>query len=325
MALPTLDKTWQVSSTIINGGNYTNCNSQAFFNAKQSMKNFGSSPWTVWGSSNGAGAFGNNDGVDRWAAYTNVVFSTAGNNHGWIVLKQTGLGTNAAICFDALCFGGLAYYASIVLFPTGAMTNGSAVARPSATNEIGYPTPVSNLGFTDSAWAAGYSHVLQSTDGQCTRIVTCRSGYAVGYWAFEVPKNPVSGWTLPQVAMLNGSNGNANMPVYGQYNDSPSATFTLVGSVACPMYLASEGMGTQTIGEQYTYPDDDTGEYSMSPIDLVCATAGGRGAKKGRLYDAWWGSTTPLTGDTYPADGSRQFAQFGNLIFPWDGSVPRIA
>ena len=320
VALPTLEKTWQhtVNTTVACDGS-----SHLLLAMKNALKSFGTLPWTVWGSCRGVvGGYGNNDGVDRWANSTNVVMGIPGSLHSWFVLTQNGLGTGAAVCLEYNWGGLQSGYAGIIFFPTGVGTNGTEYYRPTATNEIALFNP-GLWGGVNGAFTAQV-HALQSTDGQCTRFIVCRSNVAAAMYIFDKPKNPVAAWTLPQVAMGVGTDTNSDRPTYATLNNAATAKGR-IGSVASTFYMTSEGWGSSNLGQQITFPDDDTAEYPLSPIYVASETLGVRGAQKGALYDIWWGSTTPQTGETYPADGSNTFAQFGDLVVPWNGSIPLIA
>jgi hypothetical protein len=329
MAMPTVEKTWQYNVNQGCGGlGSGNDPPDMLFHLKQSLIGFASSPWTVWGSSNGAGSFGNNDGIDRWITSANCLMG--GASAAWIVLKQAGINASFALCF--YCNSGVsgATTMQFVAFPTGVGTNGSASARPSAADELvlrgpGRWGPVVGGG-------ACVLHALQSTDGECTRIVFCRTGIACTFMAYDKPKSPIASWAAPAIATLVGSDiaGLATV-TYANLNDRVDVsvlgdTFSRIGSVPTRLYFASScGAGSSTLGEFVTFPDDDTGEFPLSAISLASDTFGSRGTLKGQLYDLWWGSTAVPTGECYPDDGSRQFAQFGHLVLPWDGSVPLIA
>lgn len=330
MALPTKEKTWQytVNQACGNGTDALLAHQDCLFKIKNAMRGFALHPWTVWGSNDGQGAghFGNNDGVDRWVTSANLIWGTGSSNHSWIVLKQDGLGTNTSICYDCATTA-QNWVLTMVLFPTGVETNGTATARPSATDELvvflnGYWS-----GAYNSGWY-GYLHVMESSDGQCTRVVICRQGYVGGWWGFDVPKNPVTGWSLPMIGYGKGQSSStltSSISTYASHNDTDTSCLGKIGSVKTSFFFTSEGWSAGALGEYITYPDDDTAEYPFSPIYLASSSyIGTRGPLKGTVYDMWWGSTFPATGDCYPADGSRTFAQFGHLILPWDGSLPLV-
>lgn len=318
MALPTLDKTWQFTvNQSYTGASALAATQSLVFGIKQAMRGFGSDAWGCWGSSNGAGTFGNGDSIDRWAASTNLIWNTAGNQHSWIVLTQTGLGVTA-LCVDLNAANSAT--ASFILFPTGVGSNGTATARPSATDEVVVANALS-YGPANAA-GSGKFHVLQSSDGQVTRVVVCRGNAATGFWSFEVPKNPVTSTVVG--TMVGNSASVAEAATYALLNDVTTYCACYLGGITASLYMMSEGWAAATVGETQTYLDDDTSDYPMSPIYLASSTVGGRGSKKGQLYDIWWGSTAPVTGDCYPGDASKQFAHFSDIILPWNGSTPLI-
>ena len=319
MVMPTKEKTWQYNVNQLTSGSGLALFQTLMLAIKNSLVGFGLYPWLVWGSSSGAGAFGNNDGVDRWATTGNLIWAGNGSNHSWIVLRQPGLDTNAALCIDLNQLSN-PQLATFVLFPTGVGTNGTATARPSATDEIQFGNGVNWCG--NSAGATTRFHVTESNDGQCTRVVLCQSNIATGLWMFDRPKNPVSGWSPAMYGLARGVSG-TKFPSYAYLNDADYA-YGINSSTTFSCYMTSEGWGAATRGEQITFPDDDTAEYPVSPVYLASIIGGGRGVAKGSVYYLWWGSTAVATGDTYPGDGTKVYAQFGDLIFPWNGSAPLI-
>lgn len=320
MPVPTLDKTWQFNLGMASGGlsDLGLDGHDAMLKVKNALLGFALSPWTVWGSSN-AGSFGNNDGVDRWATTANLTWVSSSGNHSWIVLKQTGLGVNACMCIDLLGDNNLfARNIHVYWMPTGPDVSGTLSARPTAVNEVLFPNNTFYWYQGSSGNTAGRWQIMMSTDGECTRLLVGGSfNMPSCYWFIEKVKNPVAGWTYPVVC---GLFSGATLD-YVHYNDNNTYCAGWTGKV-CNFYMTSEGWGTAAAGEQMTFPDDDTGEWPFSPINLACDDAGGRGANKGTLFDLWWGSTAQGTPTTYPEDNSLTFVQLDDLIFPWDGTFP---
>src|SRR5512143_1676931 len=104
MAMPVATKTWEFLINQSWGGLGTVLadNRDLMLKIKNALINSGvfTSEMVVWGSNNGAGAFGNGDAVDRWAAAANLVWAAAGVNHSWMVLTQGGIHPRSAICID---------------------------------------------------------------------------------------------------------------------------------------------------------------------------------------------------------------------------------
>jgi hypothetical protein len=64
-------------------------------------------------------------------------------------------------------------------------------------------------------------------------------------------------------------------------------------------------------------PNDFNGEWPITTIGLTSQTAGAVG-RHGQLFDIWFGSDF-LHGKTYPNTLEKQFAQFHNIVVPWNG------
>lgn len=333
MTLPTKQKTWQYVVNIPLGvSDDFNVGAQtALKSIKDALIGFGSNPWTVWGSCDGNTGtgippgthFGNNDGVDRWDDRARVNWVESSGNHSWMVLKQTGLGTNTCICFDCITTAQYAnkLYMWIWLLPTGVSTPGTLTTRPRASDEVAL--------LSDSYWGAhstldGCIHVMQSTDGQCTRVVFSRGNYAGGLWLFDHVSGAPAAWTAPVVGLVDATAGASDRLQYSTLNDVNTYCKGRLGSNLVNFYLAAEGVTTTSVGEWQIWSDDDTGEYHLSPVQLACANFLSRGVYKGTICDLWWGSADRAIGTCYPDDTSKQFAQFGHLVFPWNGSTPQV-
>ena len=323
MTLPSLSKTWQfdVNNTGgVNSSGTEDCQ-RTLFGIKESLKAFGSNPWTVWGSSNGATGFGNNDATDRWTDYTKLVWHTEGSeNHSWIVLKQAGIGAGFQLCLN------LGNYdrskMNIVMSPSaGFNSDGDLQNRPTAADEVVVSLTSDGWGPANSAFTLKW-HLMQSTDGECTRLIICRSSAVYGVWILDKPRDPITPWTNPCIGGVYG-NGSGNTGKYAAWNDiATHMKARITGTML--LYLTSESVLNGMWPEIITVPDDLDGSWPMLPIGLACSVAPNRG-RKGTVYDLWWGSTGVTNGTTYPDDGTHQFAQFDHLIFPWDGSLPLIA
>lgn len=317
MPLPTLDKsTYQftVNQTLVASGTQTTDAQKLWIAIVNALLGFGSNPWTVVGSSNGIGSF-SMAGTNYWAAFGNLIWATAGTNHSWIVLKQSQIGASGGlqVCIDLN--SNQAWNISIVTSAVAGFTGGSATARPTATDE-NVLFNVVNWGQTSSQSYA--YHVWQSTDGQVVNFCVFYAGTLQTSFHASVPKNPISGWTKPSVVWAQASSVYQTGGLY--------STATSKGTISGPVtfYLTGEAVNNTLIESTQNYADDNTGEWPFGPVGLFSPTSLNRG-RKGQLFDLWWGTTIAANGDNYPSDGSKQFVQFGHLIFPWNGSTPLTA
>lgn len=329
MALPTLEKTWQhnVNQTVGSTSTVLADNRDLLLKLKNALIGFSNSPWTIWGSNDGAGNFGNGDNVDRWSTVSNLIWAASGN-HSWIVLTQSGINTKTSVCIDLYATTS-SFAATIVFSPVNGFgsanggADGTATARPTATDGITIIT-TTNWGGSNVAFT-GKLHVMLSNDGQCTRVAHCRSSACPMIWVFDKPKSSISQWSNPVYMILIANTSTTEVITYANLNDLSTYNFTKFGSDNVKLYFTSDAWVSAMAGENITVADDDTSEWLMEPIGLASDTVNHRGAHKGSVYDLWWSSTALSTGDTFPGDGSKTFAQFGDLIFPWDGTTPLIS
>ena len=209
MALPTIARTWQFRVNQVHVGQGTTlAQSRALMRSlKDSLKVSGSwtngangaitptGGWTVIGSSDGSTAA--MDGVDRWAADSNLVWN--GTTRSWIVLQQTGIAAKLQVCIDLN--SGTDTNASVLVSGTGfgaanGGTDGSITARPTALNSVTYLSAAA-WGSPGATTTQSILHVMLTADGKSTVILVCRNNKLVAFWNFTLPDQPRSGWTNP--------------------------------------------------------------------------------------------------------------------------------
>ena len=162
---------------------------------------------------------------------------------------------------------------------------------------------------------------MQSTDGQCTRILVGYSGNFTTLIVLDKPNNPTTGWSTPNFNALY-FNGVLNINVTGFISTSVPNARSRIGSTNGSVSLTIEGISNNfstdtTIGNIANEVDSS---WDMWPLGIACITSGARG-RHGALFDLWAISTARASGDMIPADGSNQFAVFGNFVLPWNGSA----
>lgn len=374
MALPTLYKTWRIGSNRLQAStfNYVNDFKTAMLHLKNALigsgvtwkdtsGNVASAPnvWQVVGSSNGTTA--GLDAVDRWNSISDINWNSDGSAHSWIVLKQTGIGSDFKLVIDlasnygtdckylgqSTLKGGFFTFCSI-----NGLSGGTTLTCPTPT----YPNEycrVFNSQATSFTWMGGmnsafrtYSHTWMSTDGKCTRYCVYYNGTPVLFFLIDVPRDPI---VIPGPPQLVWNPGNEPFIVAGysaqapteaenamlisRWLDSASLIRTEVAVqlhpdwyAKVPLSLTAEaGMFSSRdyVTRALNSPNDLDRSYPMLPMGLACYIAQARG-KVGTVPDLWSGCPSLIEGDTYPGDGSRQFIQMGDLILPWDRSMPEI-
>jgi hypothetical protein len=261
-------------------------------------------------------------GMNTWS---NLTWNSAGSEHSWIVLKQTGIHSNFEICID--CSNTSTHYITVVMGVSG-FSGGSTTACPTATTQQILHSNAYWLA-ADTATAGWPSIIvaMQSTDGQCTRIVAISNGWPVLFWFFEKPKNPVSGWTNPAIGCSSSAGGYSSAMSLSRFNDTARA-YSYMNGVWASLFLTCEGASSSTIMEwdQISQRNQLSLEYPIWPIGLVSDTVSAKG-RHGQLYDMWWGQQYPVIGggfiDTsYPDDSSYLYWQCDDFVFPWNGTKP---
>jgi hypothetical protein len=312
---PPITKTWQfnINQNITLGVN--SCRTMLLA-IKNSLLGFASNPWTVEYSCNSVTAGAAGDGIDRWVTGSNLVYvSAAGTAHSWIVLKQAGLASNLQIVIDLVTSGAGASafaYANIFISGSAGFTGGSTTDRPTATDEYEL-TQHENWVFQDNT--KNYIlHVMQSTDGQCTRIFCMNNGYVAGVWFIEKLQNPRPGIALPYAASVMGSqDGTSDASSIHNFTDFISLVARF-GAINTGAALTGEGAFATLISNHQKFADDIDGSYWLSPIGVNCYTAGAKG-RYGTLFDVWWGSPSAVNGDTYD-ETTNTLVSMGQFIVP---------
>lgn len=274
-------------------------------------------PPTVVGSSNASAA--GMDAVNRISTTAHIVGASSGNAATWIVFKFASIATNFQVLWDFHNNSSTSAQSTMWVSVNAGFSGSLTTARPTATDEV----QIFNFG---SAWFGGVGtsdvryHLLQSDDGQITRVIACQAGVATMYWAFEKAGSPVTGWTYPGFVI--GRYGSTAMAT-GLFDTAQAQTYH--GASSMPLFLSTEGMvgATPPFTRVVASINEIDSTYPMLGCGLISNTVGKRG-RHGDIVDMWAGLSSLVTGDTYPSDGSKQFAHFGTIIQPWNGSTPQV-
>jgi hypothetical protein len=239
-------------------------------------------------------------------------------------LKQTGIAANFQICIAALTANATYPRITLVVSQNAGFTGGGLSDRPTATDERVVLDESDWFWISSSTNSDGVIDVVESTDGECTRVVFCGSNAAVALLLIDKPKNPDANWTNPWVVGHKRGNQGSDQLTYSSFNDNDEFYGQFTG-VDTTYYLATIGFNNAMIGEQIGGANEVENAYEIYPIWLYCPTASRKGTH-GQLYDLWFSAADGVvTGDTYPLAGGMTFAQFSEMVFAWDGAtVPVI-
>lgn len=343
MALPVKAKTWQYNLNVViaNTGVVATLNQRVIFYIKQALVAFASFPWAVQYSCDSVTAGTAGDGIDRWITEANVIRSVSTGATGvrsWIVLKQAGIASNFQMLISVAPQGvgtgsTSAFMCSIYVSASAGFTGGTTTARPTATDETIVFEANSMGGGVVSLVAPNILNVMQSTDGQLTRIVIFSQNVPWMVLALDKPANtPASGWSVPFVAvpLVNTAGGAFPANYTGQAYWSTPATAvvrTRIGVAPATRTLVLTAEGTTSVqgvsDTNYGHVANElTGEWPFWPLGVACVTSPSRG-RHATMVDMWAGSAAVPTGDTYDAR-SKDFIQVGPLILPWDGATTPV-
>lgn len=330
MALPTLEKTWQYNvNQTTTGVSRVDCDRNFLFAIKQSLVGFASNPWTVVGSSNSTTA--GMDAVDRWSTAANVVWGATGSNaFSWIVLRQNGVHSNFQLLLSCgvFSFASNTFNLHIVASMGSGFTGGSTTVRPTATDEVELNSNNSQWQFVGNGAANTFRfHVMQSDDGQCTRLVAYSStliGSAPIFWLFDRMRQPISQISHPVVMSLTSIGSTAI--TYSNLSASSTYNFGYHNGLLKYQFTGERylhGGNSGLIGNRPAgqVANDFSAEWPLTSIGLYSPTTTKRG-RHGEFFDLYWGPSTLLDGDTFPSNGTKQLVEFGDLVFPWNGSTP---
>jgi len=325
MALPALQKTWQGGSSL-GGTEFVNklvvgANQQRamLLKIRDAFVGFNTWPWTVAGSSDSL--VGAMDASDRWVDTGDLVYiTTAGTPYSWIVLQQPGTGAQVCISLERLLALDLTRDDIVsIVSPSGSFSGGSATARPTAPDEF-LGTVTGWLGDQAGVYTDKILTCIQSTDGECTRVVISdvNSEVPCAAWGFERPRLPDPDWAenfvwyflkstvASALSCLRWEVMQSTEPFWGR-----KAGVGFLAKVVAPVYTTNEVIELQETGSSPRL-------YGGTLVSRVVSDVGPLGG----LYDWYWCSRN-ITGqhlldlDTLPLAGNRTFVCVGDCVWGW--------
>lgn len=341
---PVLERTWQFDVNNIIGGETTQAGGSddapeyrknLILAVKNTMIGFASNPWTVAGSASFDTGVGAMDAVDRWGGIVDIRWvDNRSAQRSWIVLENSVLGLQLVFdCYNSNNRDG--YLADVFVTPVATpFTGGSATARPTSAAEIqvlnGDTAGVGGVwGSGQEAVASNTSyamHAMHSADGVATRIVAFIGGTPCFWWLFDRVEEAMGVLTNPWVVRMTQEDASISSSLTVQSNHlAPRAVGARNDGVAVNYYLAMPVSNTMNTNFHAEISSANPYDGRLPIPDVgVGSESGGWEGFHGQLYDLWWATeTTGYNGRGYPGSTNAQI-QFGELVFPWDGSVPVV-
>ena len=327
MALPTLEKTWEVSLNNQMGGSNSDADHRtALLHIYDTLLGFTNNPWTLAGSCDGVTSGYPGPG---WQDTSDIVASYSSAPRSWVVLQRPNSAGQLMIWLDTDSSASYEFNCCRWEFsPSGGYSGGGTTTKPAATDE-----QILNTGASAVTWYTGQTsagrglaiHYRHSTDGKHTYVFLCSIGICNNAILITTPEDAPSGWALPHLAAMSNDTGvdseNATFGTY--YSQQVFKGVASAGGTAMAASMILPAYDGSVMTSELKYPSDleTSGAYYMTPIYLGATTGGAQGLL-GRLPDIWTGSTERKSGDTYPGDGTKTFAQIGNFVVPWNGTLP---
>lgn len=321
MPLPTPEKSYQFAHQVNTiGSTVTDSYKKALLSLVQAMLSFPSNPWVCVASSNGVVA----NSSMNWNTTADLVCSTSGPC-SWILLSQPGIAANyqLLLAYRAISNTDGREMRTSASHVGGFAPLNSVSTVPTTTNEYAVISSTTYWFDDFSAAFASVCEVMMAEDGSATHWVLNSGGHSHAWHMFAKMPDPVTGITDPSIMVRIGGAPPASSVLLSTYfTGFHNFVAGMQAGTVSRFFLGSEAYNTTLLGRQNTRKNAVSGEYVMAPIGAICDTNSIEG-RHCHLPDVWFGPTDVLVpdGSYYPADGSRQFIQFGDVVFKWDGTL----
>jgi len=339
--LPATSKAYSVRANVPFQANTTQLDlAQSFmWSFKQHMKDtmtggtvggtrHANSVWTCKGSGDGAGSFGM-DNIDRWSAYTNLIWNATGSAHSWIVLENTTLDLQVCIDCNSATTTLVGVIATEISSPFGSLAAGTNTARPTSSREFvwnftGTGTSATATFLTDVATGnSNWTHYVTTVDGQF-HVSTSRTGLGLFTTFIALQRTFDNHVSDTRNVFWLGHSTNFN-------RGAPAATTVIDTAAGCVgrdpngLAIGSGGARRFTFGAN-AYPqnfgiDAVSGNYLATTVDVV--SLGAQVSKRGRIPDMYSIGTAPL-GSSVPSVSAQERVVMGDFVVPFPTVVPTI-
>jgi hypothetical protein len=330
MALPTLEKSYEfIVNQSFGGEGVINDNRKGVLAVKNALIDGSFTvPWTVDYSCDSLTAGTPGDGIDRWIVFTDLDWAEndASSARSWIVINMS---AGRQLLIECRGSGGSTTKhrkLRVMVSPGGLFTGGTTITRPTATDEQFLISNEEWLAAQTSAQPYKF-HLIRSTDGETTILLGCHNNTTPLFFAECKVQDPVAGFSHPWGAVQPaGGNGFSGCD-HGSLRDTQQFQMTTVvpAGVNFSGAWSSEGFLSDGIGQEMTLPNFFTNEWPLNPIGVACSNLVTGMGRHGRIADLFYTSTALQDGDTIeavPASPTREWAVFGDLVVPWNGTVP---
>lgn len=294
--------------------------SKLLFDIKELLIGTEEVPWEVEGSCDGASH--GLDGVDRWDEVNKITFAfeELGGPRSWIVLKQPAIHGGFYLLIECFSPSFPAHRGMRIVVATTPFSGGGVDSRPSSATEV--ELRYGGWGYRDNVVTSDLVlHYIYRLDGKGFKLLINYEGRPDDFWSIDVPLRYFGGWVKPWTAVFNFQSAQGAC-VFGHGWGEDSSLYANLNGTGQELTSVNEMFGEVHPSQLHEeHPHSVSGRWPLIPIS-VASEVPERGFHA-FIADLWWGSLKPATGSTYVNDeAERVWAQFQQLVVPWDGSVP---
>jgi hypothetical protein len=322
---PVKEKVWICRHAVTNTNVYATDTKKVWYELKCSMVAAGG---VVQQSSNGV-AYG---ASDYWTGYTAI--PTSGTNYGWVLIRFSSMGPAIfEVLLSARYSSGTAFYEQIKISFVG-FSGGNLTTVPTAADALTvYTNSGSNSGLSGTSNTYKViTHAQWTAGNDAFRFFIVVNGKVLSIVCFEKFKCTSSSVPVTDqwICWYYFGTGSAVTEVITQahfYSTSANAfRYSTAGALSLACYLSGESNGVGLLSDQIAPNPLDSNSWPLFPVGVFTSANASYGyGRDGQFYDLRWGSQYKVNGTTYPVDGTKQWCQFGCLVFPWDGASPEIS
>jgi hypothetical protein len=315
MPVPAKAKTWthSVNNRIV-FASFLDTHQQILYAFKEMLKAIPGA--SIRGSGdNAAAAMDATDRIGAAAEWVRGGSTTA--VHSWFLVRFANMG-NAELLVDYV--GSSDEMVRLAVSPGGLFVVNGTNARysPTATDEyqlIGTPTTGAAWGNSttsgDRIWSTAYA-----TDGTAFQILVARAGAWVTHCFMQaVTSAVVAPATFSPAVVATAGTTSPGITVW----TSGTIWKARVNGINVGLAVSMEATSNPIPNVYGTVLELQASSWPIVACGLWSSVVGARG-KVGNLVDIYAGNTAAADGDTYPADGTRQWVAVGDYVAVWNGT-----
>jgi hypothetical protein len=327
MALPTLERAsyeFEVNIPEGNRGNIDEDRRYALWKIHDTWLNFTGSPWTVHCSSNATVAGAGNNVLD----VDDLVWNY-NNPRSWICWNVP---CGGQLLFDPNNYNYNKELARWSYSPEGLFNISTSTSTPpTAADEAEFIARADQWLFDSAGAEKSFKlHFIHDPLGGFDFFACAIEGHITQCFLASEVSDYVSGWDFPYFFGCSGEAVlNSTRSTYGVFHDTQSyiRSKDVTGGTAFACALCTEVSRNNAIGQHYAVPNQLSTKWPILPVGLASTVAGFRGLH-GRVKDLWFTNAGTITnGDTLEEDAlspTKEFAVFGDLVVPWNGTDPEV-